>query len=104
MTLRTAIYPAILAAALTGAAASAAPIAPLAGATTSPAETVAFRGGNWSYHPLMNAENWREHQRQWNAREGASEDGGGRSCTRFRSYNRSTNTYVARNGRRVACP
>ena len=98
--LRMAI-PAVLAAALAGSAALAAPIAPLAG--VSPAiEHIAFRGGNWHDHPMMYSDYYYWHQRQWDAIEGRRSNARA-SCARFRSYDRRTHTYLNRNGRRVAC-
>ena len=104
MKFRSAIYPAILAAALTGTAAAAAPIAPLPDVSAVPAETVVFRGGNWHDHPLMYRENWEWHQRQWNAIEGRGGYNRSTSCARFRSYDRATQTYRGKNGRRIPCP
>lgn len=99
MIFRTAIFPAILAVALTGATASAAPIVPLPG--VSGLQSIEqLRLGN---HPLMEPGAWDHHQRQWNAFEGRR-GGASNSCTRFRGYSARTNTYVNRNGRRVACP
>jgi hypothetical protein len=88
----TAIIPAILAAAFTSAAASAAPIAPLPDLTAAPAETVQFRGGNWGDHPLMYRGNWEWHQRQWDAIEGRGAVARSTSCARFRSYDRASHT------------
>src|SRR5262245_6097892 len=104
MLIRAAMYSAVIAAVLGGTAAGAAPIAPPAGAGMPPAETVAFRGGNWGDHPLMYRDNWDWHQRQWDAFEGRGANARSTSCARFRSYDRASNTYVNRNGRRVACP
>jgi len=104
MTLRATIYPAIVAAVLTGAAANAAPIAPPPGAAGLPVETAQWRGGNWRDHPLMYSDNWYWHQQQWNAFEGARRGAGGsNACARFRSYDPATHTYVNRSGRRVRC-
>jgi hypothetical protein len=106
MTLRATIGPAIVAMVFGGAAASAAPVAPLGGVAASPLATVAFRGGNWSDHPLMYRGNWEWHQRQWDAIEGRGVNAGAGTtrCSRFRSYDRRSNTYVNRSGRRVPCP
>ena len=104
MILKTAIIPAVVATVLASAAASAVPIAPLAGVAVPPAETVQFRGGNWGDHPLMYGGNWREHQRQWDAIEGHGANARSTSCARFRSYDRASHTYVNRSGRRVSCP
>ena len=104
MAVRTAIYPAILAAALACTTAGAAPIAPLPGAVAQPIETVQYRGGNWGDHPLMYRDNWEWHQRQWDAIEGRDANARSTPCARFRSYDRTSHTYVNRNGRRVPCP
>lgn len=101
--MRTAIFPAILAAVLASAAASAAPVAPLTGLATVPAETVQFRGGNWHDHPLMYRGNWEWHQRQWDAIEGRGASARSTWCARFRSYDHASHTYVNRIGRRVPC-
>ncbi|MPZ36741.1 MAG: hypothetical protein GEU95_01545 [Rhizobiales bacterium] len=86
MTFKNTIIPAIMAAALTGATADAAPVAPPAGVAAAPLETVQFRGGNWYDHPLMYGGNWREHQRRWDAIEGRGANARSNSCARFRSY------------------
>jgi BA14K-like protein len=104
MTVRTAVYPAILAVALASTAVGAAPMAPMTGIAVPPVETVQVRGGNWGDHPLMYSGNWREHQRQWDAIEGRGANAQSTSCARFRSYDRASHTYVNRNGRRVLCP
>ena len=46
--MRSAIIPAMVAAVLASAGANAAPVAPLNGVATMPAEPVQFRGGNWA--------------------------------------------------------
>ena len=102
--MRSEIIPAVVAAVLASAAASASPIVPLNSPALAPAETVQFRGGNWGDHPLMYRGNWEWHQRQWDAIEGRGGNARSTSCARFRSYDRASNTYVNRNGRRVRCP
>ena len=47
--------------------------------------------------------NWEWHQRQWDAIEGRGGNARSTSCARFRSYDRASQTYVNRNGRRVRC-
>ncbi|MCC6888379.1 MAG: BA14K family protein [Hyphomicrobiales bacterium] len=92
------ILPALLALATGGFA-----NAPAADPQRAPiAETVQFRGGNWRDHPLMYRGNWDYHNWQWDAREGRAFEKGPR-CTRFRSYDPTTRTFVDRNGRRVRC-
>jgi hypothetical protein len=91
---------AVLALALAGSAASAAPIAPLPGIEDiGPLITVQRRFG-WG-HPLMEPGAWREHNRQWNQRESGQPV---TSCRNFRSYDPYTGTYVTKGGRRVTCP
>jgi hypothetical protein len=101
--MRKAIIPAILAAALTGTAATAAPIVPF-GDVATPLETVQWRGGFRYDHPLMYPGNWYRHQRQWDAFEGRGAHSRAISCARFRAYDRRSHTYVNRSGRRVRCP
>jgi len=102
--MRSVIIPAVVVAVLVSAGANAAPVAPLNGPATTPAETVYFRGGNWGDHPLMYRGNWEWHQRQWDAFEGRGGNARSTSCGRFHSYDRASHTYVNRNGRRVRCP
>jgi hypothetical protein len=102
--MRSAIIPAAVAAVLMSAAANAAPIAPLHAAAITPAATMQFRVSNWGDHPLMYPGNWERHQRQWDAIEGRNGNAQWTSCARLRSYDRASQTYVNRNGRRVPCP
>ncbi len=102
--MRSVIIPAVVVAVLVSAGANAAPVAPLNGPATTPAETVYFRGGNWGDHPLMYRGNWEWHQRQWDAIEGRGGNARSTSCGRFHSYDRASHTYVNCNGRRVRCP
>jgi hypothetical protein len=106
MTSSTTIGPTIVAMMFASATASAAPIAPLSGVPASPATAVQFRGGNWGDHPLMYRGNWEWHQRQWDAIEGRGVNAGAGAtrCSRFRSYDRRSHSYVNRSGRRVPCP
>jgi hypothetical protein len=105
MTFRTVIISAMAVVLLASAAANAAPIAPSAGIAppAPPVETVQFRGGNWGDHPLMYGGNWRQHQRQWDAFEVRGTNASATPCARFRSYDRGSQTYVNRSGRRVPC-
>jgi hypothetical protein len=98
MTLQRITCGAILAAMLTVASASAAPIGPMAG-VSGPQATMTVRFG-WRDHPLMYEGNWREHQRQWDAFEGRNARS---ACARFRGYEPATHSYINRSGRRVAC-
>jgi hypothetical protein len=110
MTFKMAIIPAVMVTALSGLAATAAPVAPLIGAekpgsiAAPPPTNVQFRGGNWRDHPLMYPGNWWEHQRQWDAFEGRGPYARSPGCARFRSYGPGSHTYVNRSGRRVRCP
>ena len=99
---RTILYPALVAATLAAAPAVAAPILPVAGAS-SPVESVVWRGGNWHDHPMMYSDYWHYHQRQWDRFEGRRGAGRANVCARLRGYNPRTHTYVNRSGRRVAC-
>jgi hypothetical protein len=95
------VFSALAVLALAGTAVSAAPIAPLPGASgQQPLITVQRRFGG--YHPLVHEPGaWDEHQRQWD-----QYDRGERvtSCRTFRSYDPYTRTYVTKGGRRIACP
>lgn len=105
MILKITLIPAVVALALTGAGASAAPMAPLAGVASAQDApvTVQFRGGNWRDHPLMYPGYWWEHQRQWDAFEGRGPYARVPRCASLRGYDPTSHTYVNRNGRRVRC-
>jgi hypothetical protein len=63
-----------------------------------------WRGGNWNYHPLDDPAVLREHNRQWDAREGGGNGAIAACARRYRSYDRASRTYLGRDGRRHRCP